>query len=323
MPTPSVPPIARRALFSLGTALAAAAALLYFSGVAAEHPAAGTSQTGSALQPQPSPAAQIVRYGHSERLQLQSQIALVLDEREGVLLLARDIDTPRPIASLTKLMTALVVLESDLPLEAPIVITTADLDRLKGSRSRLRVGSILTRDDLLRAALAASDNRAASALARSWPGGREAFIVAMNGKARALGMTSTHFADASGLDRHNVSTARDLARLLVAAGNHPRLPTYSTRSEVWVTDLASGHPVAWNNTNRLVRSDGWEIDLSKTGYTAEAGNCLVMRATIGQRPVSIVLLNSWGRLSKYGDAGRIRDWLLEAERKIPQTGLGA
>lgn len=300
----------RRLLLGLGMLVAVTGTLFYFSGVAAEDP------------PPPAVehyvrAGQIVEYGHPERLRLQSQIALVLDEREGVTLMARHIDTPRPIASLTKLMTALVVLESDLALDAPIVITTADLDRLKGSRSRLRVGSILTRDDLLRAALAASDNRAASALARTWPGGREAFIAAMNDKALALGMHDTRFADASGLDKRNVSTARDLGKLIIAARRHPRLPAYSTRTEVWVTDLASGHPVAWNNTNRLVRSGKWEINLSKTGYTSEAGNCLVIQATIGDRPVSIVLLNSWGKLSKYGDAQRIRDWLLETERRVP------
>lgn len=314
MPTlnPPSPPRTRRLVLGLVTASAVTGALFYFSGVSAENP--------------PAPAVahyvragQIIEHGHPERLRLQSQIALVLDEREGVTLMARQIDTPRPIASLTKLMTALVVLESDLALDTPIVITTDDLDRLKGSRSRLRVGSILTRDDLLRAALAASDNRAASALARTWPGGRAAFIAAMNDKALALGMHSTHFADASGLDKHNVSTARDLGKLLVAARQHPRLPTYSTRTEVWVTDLASGHPVAWNNTNRLVRNGNWEINLSKTGYTSEAGNCMVIQANIGDRPVSIVLLNSWGKLSKYGDAQRIRDWLLQTEQRVPPS----
>jgi len=300
----------RRLLLGLGTLAAVTGALFYFTGVAAEDPPAPVVDHYVR-------AGQIVEYGHPERLRLQSQIALVLDEREGVALMARHIDIPRPIASLTKLMTALVVLESDLALDAPIVITTADLDRLKGSRSRLRVGSILTRDDLLRAALAASDNRAASALARTWPGGREAFVAAMNARAQALGMHATHFADASGLDKRNVSTARDLGKLMIAARQHPRLPAYSTRTEVWVTDLASGHPVAWNNTNRLVRSGKWEINLSKTGYTSEAGNCMVIQATIGDRPVSIVLLNSWGKLSKYGDAQRIRDWLLETERRVP------
>jgi len=308
MPIQNLSPMVRRALLSLGLVLATVGTIFTFSGVSAEDPA-------PAPVVQFAPAAEIVALGRPDRLHLQSQIALVLDEREGVPLLERGIDTPRPIASLTKIMTALVVLESGLPLDAPIMITADDRDRLKGSRSRLRIGSILTRDDLLRAALAASDNRAASALARTWPGGREAFVAAMNDKAVALGMNQTRYADASGLNRHNVSTARDLARLLIAARQHPRLPAYSTRSEVWVTNLANGHPVAWNNTNRLVRNDRWEINLSKTGYTSEAGNCIMMQATIGQRPVSIVLLNSWGKLSKYGDAKRIRDWLLDTERK--------
>jgi len=308
MPMPRLALPLRRTLLTLGLVLPAAGAILFFSGVSAEDPA-----------PTPVvqivPATDIVAHGRPERLHLQSQIALVLDEREGVPLLERGIDTRRPIASLTKIMTALVILESDLPLDAPITITADDRDRLKGSRSRLRIGSILTRDDLLRAAIAASDNRAASALARSWPGGNEAFVAAMNARAATLGMTNTHYADASGLNKHNVSTARDLARLLIAASRNPRLPAYSTRSEVWVTNLANGHPVAWNNTNRLVRNGRWEINLSKTGYTSEAGNCLMMQATIGNRPVSIVLLNSWGKLSKYGDAQRIRDWLLRAEQK--------
>jgi len=262
-------------------------------------------------------ASQILAYGKPERLNLHSQVALIQDEREGVLLYARAIDTPRPIASLTKLMTALVVLESGQSLDEPLTVTNEDRDRLKGTRSRLPIGAILTRDDLLRAALAASDNRAAAALARHYPGGKEAFVAAMNDKARALGMAQTRFADASGLNPRNVSTARDLLRLAEAARAQPRLHVYSTRSEVWVTNLATNRPVAWNNTNRLVRSDGWDISLSKTGYTADAGNCLILQTTIGQRPVSIVLLNSWGKLSKYGDARRIRDWLIDTERRVP------
>jgi len=301
----------RRARTVVAGAGMAIVAVLLLSGMSDEQTETSTASSVTPVVP----AEQIIAIGHPNRLRLQSQIALVLDERDGVLLIEKQIDTPRPIASLTKIMTALVVLESGQPLDLPIVVTAEDRDRLKGSRSRLRIGSILTRDDLLRAALAASDNRAASALARTWPGGRDAFVEAMNLKAVSLGMTQTRFADSSGLNKNNVSTARDLSRLLVAARQHPRLPAYSTRGEVWVTDLASGHPVAWNNTNRLVRNRRWEINLSKTGYTSEAGNCLVMQATIGNRPVSIVLLNSWGKLSKYGDAQRIRDWLLDTENR--------
>ena len=262
------------------------------------------------------PAAQLVAFGRPERLNLQSQVALVRDEREGVTLFAREIDTPRPIASLTKLMTALVVLEARQPLDAPLTITTDDRDRLKGTSSRLHYGAILTRRDLLRAALGASDNRAASALARHWPGGREAFVAAMNGKAELLGMTHTRFADASGLDPRNVSTARDLAKLLEAVGHEPLIAHYTTRGEMWVTDLASGRPLDFFNTNRLTRIDGWDIQLSKTGYTADAGNCLVMHISVDGRPLSVVLLNSWGKHSKYGDAARIRDWLINTERRV-------
>jgi serine-type D-Ala-D-Ala endopeptidase (penicillin-binding protein 7) len=298
-------------LFALGAVFSAAGALFYFG--------AANSATAP-VAPAPAPyikAAELLRYASPERLALLSQVALVMDERDGVMLYERAIDTPRPIASLTKLMTALVVLESDLPLEAPITITTDDRDRLKGTQSRLHIGAILTRDDLLRAALNASDNRAAAALARTAPGGTAAFVATMNTKAQALGMTHTRFADASGLDPRNVSTARDLLKLLEAARAQPRIHAFTTSGELWVTDLASGRAIGFFNTNRLVRQEGWELALSKTGYTADAGNCLVMRVTVAGRPLSIVLLNSWGKASKYGDAQRIRDWLINTERRIP------
>jgi D-alanyl-D-alanine endopeptidase (penicillin-binding protein 7) len=300
-------------LFVLGAVFGVAGGLIHFSAARPEPAVAA---------PAPLPyvkAAELLRYASPERLALHSQVALVMDERDGVMLYGRAIDTLRPIASLTKLMTALVILESDLPLAAPIAITTDDRDRLKGTRSRLHFGAILTRDDLLRAALSASDNRAAAALARTAPGGTPAFVAAMNAKAQALGMNNTHFADASGLSSRNISTARDLLRLLEAARAQPRLHTFTTSGELWVTDLATGHTIEFFNTNRLVRQENWEIGLSKTGYTADAGNCLVMRVTVAGRPLSIVLLNSWGKASKYGDAQRIRDWLINTERRIPVT----
>jgi len=300
-------------LFALGAMFGIAGTLLYFS-------AANSDATPVAPAPIPYvKATELLRHASPGRLALLSQVALVMDERDGVMLYGRAIDTPRPIASLTKLMTALVVLESELPLDAPIAITTDDRDRLKGSHSRLHIGAILTRDDLLRAALSASDNRAAAALARTAPGGTEAFVAAMNAKAQALGMTNTRFADASGLNPGNVSTARDLLKLLEAARAQPRVHAFTTTGELWVTDLGTGHVIGFFNTNRLVRQDGWEMALSKTGYTSDAGNCLVMRVTVAGRPLSIVLLNSWGKASKYGDAQRIRDWLINAERRIPFT----
>lgn len=264
-------------------------------------------------------AAQILAYGKPERLRLRSQVALIMDEREGVPLYERAAATPRPIASLTKLMTALVILESDAALDEAVAITEEDRDRLKGSRSRIPFGTVLTRAELLRAALGASDNRAASALARNYPGGRAEFITAMNAKAQALDMTGTRFADASGLAAGNVSTARDLLKLLEAARSQPLIHRFTTSGEFQVTDLARGRVIEFVNTNRLVRQERWEIALSKTGYTADAGNCLVMRVTVAGRPLSIVLLNSWGRQTKYADAQRIRDWLIDTERRIPQV----
>ena len=300
-------------LLVLGAMFGVAGTLLYLS--------AANSDT-TPVAPAPIPyikAVELLRHASPARLALRSQVALVMDERDGVMLYGQAIDTPRPIASLTKLMTALVVLESGLPLEAPIAITTDDRDRLKGSHSRLQIGAILTRDDLLRAALSASDNRAAAALARTAPGGTQTFVASMNAKAQALGMTHTNFADASGLDARNISTARDLLRLLDAARAQPRIHAFTTSDEHWVTDLATGRAMGFFNTNRLLRQEGWGVALSKTGYTADAGNCLAMRVMVAGRPLSIVLLNSWGKASKYGDARRIRDWLIDIERRIPVT----
>lgn len=262
-------------------------------------------------------AAQILAHGKPERLRLRSQVALIMDEREGVILYERAPATPRPIASLTKLMTALVVLESNPAMDEGLAITQDDRDRLKGSHSRIPFGTVLTRAELLRAALGASDNRAASALARNYPGGSAAFVAAMNTKAQALDMTGTRFADASGLAPGNVSTARDLLKLLDAARREPLIHSFTTSGTFQVTDLVTGRSIEFVNTNRLVRQEQWEIALSKTGYTADAGNCLVMQVTVAGRPLSIVLLNSWGRSSKYADAKRIRDWLIDTERRIP------
>jgi len=262
-------------------------------------------------------AADIIEYGHPERLALQSGVALVMDDREGVMLYGRHIERPRPIASLTKLMTALVILESGLALDEQIKITRADRDRLRGTKSRLSFGAVFTRYDLLRAALGASDNRAAAALARTYPGGEDAMFDAMNARAQRLGMTQTRFTDASGLHNGNISTANDLVRLVSETQKHPLFETMTTTPSFRITNLASGRHVAFRNTNRLVHRDSWDIGLSKTGYTAAAGNCLIMQATISDRPLTIVLLNSWGKLSRYGDARRIQHWLEKAERRVP------
>lgn len=262
-------------------------------------------------------AGEIIQYSQPNRLSLQSSVAIVMDDREGVMLYGRNVDRPRPIASLTKLMTALVIIESGLSLDEQIKITREDRDRLRGTRSRLAFNAVFTRYDLLRAALGASDNRAAAALARTYPGGQDAMVRAMNAKAQALGMLQTRYADASGLDSSNVSTARDLTRLVAETRKHALLHILTTTASFRITDRASGREVAYHNTNRLLRKETWDIALSKTGYTAAAGNCLLMQTTIANRPLTIVLLDSWGKYSRYGDANRIHQWLEKAERRVP------
>ena len=310
-----------RLLLGLGlvTGIAAGGAFYWTQAQAKAEERAAIEAEAADTEPDYIPASQIIEYGHPSRLALRSQVALIIDEREEVPLYERQIDAPRPIASLTKLMTALVIVEAGLPLDEPITITRDDRDRLKGTRSRLGFGAMFTRLDLLRAALGASDNRAAAALARSYPGGTDAFVETMNTRAAALGMTNTRFADASGLNRHNISTARDLARLMVAARREPLIEAATTAADFEIYDIQGERTVGFVNTNRLVRHSYWQIHLSKTGYTADVGNCLIMQVTVGERPLTVVLLNSWGKLSKYADARRIRDWLLKAERSATAT----
>jgi D-alanyl-D-alanine endopeptidase (penicillin-binding protein 7) len=262
-------------------------------------------------------AAEIIEYGQPNRLALQSGVAMIMDDREGVMLYGRNIERQRPIASLTKLMTALVILESGLSLDEPVKLTREDRDRLRGTKSRLGFNAVFTRHDLLYAALGASDNRAAAALARTYPGGEEAMFQAMNAKAQQLGMTQTRFVDSSGLNNGNVSTANDLVRLVNETHKLELIQTMTTTPSFRVTDRNTGRQIAFRNTNRLVHRHSWDIALSKTGYTAAAGNCLIMQTTIAERPLTIVLLNSWGKLSRYGDARRIQQWLEKAERRVP------
>ncbi|MEK7696578.1 MAG: serine hydrolase [Pseudomonadota bacterium] len=267
----------------------------------------------------PISAADIIRHGKPERLGLRSRVALVWDDREGVPRYGRSIDEPRSIASLTKIMTALVILESGLPLDEIISVAPEDRDTLKRTTSHLPIGAALTRYDLLHAALASSDNRAAAALGRTWPGGMAAFIQAMNDKAEQLGMTRTRFADPTGLLAGNISTASDLVKLVAVARQQPLFRVLSTDGEFTLLNRASGQPIWMHNTNRLLREESsWDIRLSKTGYTAAAGRCLVMQTNVNGRPLTIVLLNSSGKLTRYGDVVRIRDWLLNTERRVPR-----
>ncbi len=241
-------------------------------------------------------------------LDVRSSAALVIEQAGGRTLYAKNSDVVVPIASITKLMTAIIVLDAQLNLQSYVAISDDDVDLVKHTRSRLKVGTALERDDLLRLALMASENRAASALARSYPGGTPAFVAAMNQKAAELGMLRTRFVDGTGLSRDNVSTAQDLAKLVVAAYNYALIQEYSTLTSHAVrTD--SGRVLAFGNSNGLVKDGAWHIDVSKTGYISEAGRCLVMQARIAAKPVVIVLLDSWGKATRMGDANRIKRWM--------------
>jgi D-alanyl-D-alanine endopeptidase (penicillin-binding protein 7) len=261
-------------------------------------------------------AAQLQTAPDPSRLKLASANVLVIDASSNELVFAKAANEVTPIASLTKLMTAMVTLDADLPLDEPIAIDTDDFDYVKGTRSRLRMGAELSRQEMLRLALMASENRAAASLARNYPGGTDAFVAAMNEKARSLGMTQTRYQDPTGLSARNVSTASDLARLVSAAAEYPLIREFSTTPSHFVEVQPTGQVLGFNNTNRLVKSSGWDILLSKTGYIREAGKCLVMLATIASKPFVIVLLDSAGRYTRLGDAERVRYWL-ETGRSLP------
>ena len=254
---------------------------------------------------------------------VQSSGVLVFDPTTGQTLFSKNAEHVTPIASITKIMTAMVVLDAKLPMDDPIEITTEDIDTVKNTRSRLPVGSHFRRDDLMRLALMASDNRAASALGRNFPGGLAAFVAAMNDKANALGLTQTHYVDSSGLSPANVSSPQDLGKLVAAASRYPLITEYSTTGAVHVTLPDSKRKLSFVNTNALVRNSDWKIGLSKTGYINEAGKCLVMQAMIANQPVVIVLLDSWGRLTRVADANRIRKWLEKNPGKVVASPLRA
>ncbi|WP_153109661.1 D-alanyl-D-alanine endopeptidase [Propionivibrio limicola] len=248
--------------------------------------------------------------GAEQKLSVQSGFAFVFDQGAGEALYQKNAGAVVPIASITKLMTAMVVLDSAPNLQAPITISENDVDYLRGSRSRLPVGTVIGRETALLLALMSSENRAAHALARHYPGGLPAFLGAMNAKARELGMRDTHFEDPTGLTKNNVSTARDLARMVAAAQRYPLIREFSTTPEAFVE--VSGRQMAYRNTNPLVKSAAWDVGVSKTGYIQEAGKCLVMQARVAEKPVVIVLLDSAGKETRVGDANRIRRWMEHA-----------
>ncbi len=253
------------------------------------------------------------------RLVIQSSAVVVQDEETGAVLFEKNAGAVVPIASITKLMTAMVVLDASQNLQETLIIDMGDVDTLKGTSSRLRLGTHLNREEMLRLALMSSENRAASALSRYYPGGRSAFVAAMNAKSKMLGLSDTSFEDPTGLNAGNVSSARDLVRLVGAAHSYPLIREFTTTAAYDVN--VNGRSQTFRNTNPLVRAktNDWEIGLSKTGYINEAGKCLVMQAWVNNKPTIIVLLDSWGRLTRIGDANRIKRWIESNVAQRPRT----
>ena len=258
-------------------------------------------------------------HGQQDLLDLKSSVALVIDQETREVLFSKNDSAVLPIASLTKLMTGLLISEAHLPMDEMITITQDDVDTEKHSSSRLRVGTVLSRGELLHLALMSSENRASHALGRTYPGGLGAFVKQMNSRARVLGMGDTSYVEPTGLSSRNQSSAKDLATLVTVAYNDPVLRELST---------SPGHQVAvgnrtlqYNNTNRLVKNPDWDIGLQKTGYISEAGQCLVMQTKIAGRKLIMVFLDSAGKLSRLGDAERVRRWV-ESTPVVPQPAAG-
>ncbi len=265
--------------------------------------------------PVPSYAQRLGLHDTEDPLDLRSAAVLVLDQDTNEVLLSKNPEAVLPIASITKLMTALVVIEAQQPMDELLTINAEDVDTEKGSRSRLQLGTQLTRGEMLHLALMASENRAANALGRHYPGGLPAFVEAMNRKAQALGMTHTRYVEPTGLSSRNQSNARDLALLMREADKSQTIRRLSTALDA---EVAVGRrALHFRNTNGLVRSGDWEIGLQKTGYIAEAGRCVVMQAHLAGRKLIMVLLDSAGRYARIGDAERIRRWLTTPEFAPP------
>jgi D-alanyl-D-alanine endopeptidase (penicillin-binding protein 7) len=250
-------------------------------------------------------------------LKLASAVAMIVDQSSGATIYSHNASNPAPIASITKLMTAMVVLDAGLSMDEPITVAEEDVDSLRNSGSRLRVGTTLTRQEMLQIALMASENRAAAALARTYPGGTTRFVAAMNRKAAELGMSRSHFVDSTGLHSQNVSTAEDLVKMVRAGHNYEQIRAMST-TEAYDVVQDNGRLTPYKNTNALVKSPSWDIGLSKTGFINEAGRCLVMQAKIASRPVIIVLLDSWGKYTRIADARRVKKWLEASRTTAPR-----
>lgn len=258
-------------------------------------------------------------YAKDLKPNVKSSIAMIVHHETGEIIYQKNAYTKASIASLTKIMTAMVVLDSGINLDEEVKITKADIDRIKRTGSRIPLGARLTRYELLKFALMASDNRAASALSRSYPTGQKGFIEAMNVKAKQLGMFNTVFADPTGLNKNNVSTARDLVRMVQAAYQYPEIRNLTTQSKGEISYGKRNYKIGFVNTNRLVRKGDWDIGLSKTGFIREAGRCLVMQAVVKDEPVIMIFLDSYGKLTRFADAKRVKKWMEKNYNKSHQV----
>jgi len=249
-------------------------------------------------------------------VQIASGSAMVVDLKTHEVIYSRNPDQVRPIASLTKLMTAMVTLDAKLPLDEVISVDIHNTSEMRGVFSRVKVNSEITRKQMIQLALMSSENRAAASLAAHYPGGYDAFIRAMNAKAKQLGMTQTHYVEPTGLSPRNVSTARDLTRLLLASQKYPLIGELSTTSEKTAVFAHPAYALPFRNTNHLIMNPSWNIQLTKTGYTDDAGHCLAMRATINGKPVTLVVMDAFGKYTAFADANRLRTWM-ETGKTVP------
>ena len=249
-------------------------------------------------------------------VQIASGSAMVVDLKSHEVIYSRNPDEVRPIASLTKLMTAMVTLDAKLPLDEVINIDISNTPEMRGVFSRVKLNSEITRRQMIQLALMSSENRAAASLAAHYPGGYSAFIKAMNAKAKSLGMTRTRYVEPTGLSPRNVSTARDLTRLLLASQRYPLIGELSTTSEKTAVFSHPAYALPFRNTNHLIMNPSWSIQLTKTGYTDDAGHCLAMRATINGKPVTLVVMDAFGKFTAFADANRLRTWM-ETGKTVP------
>lgn len=278
---------------------------------------ASPKRLAKAVPPRPSFGHLAGLHSTADDLDLKSSVAYVIDQDTNEVLVSKNDQAVLPIASITKLMTGVVISEAKLSMDESITITQDDVDTEKGSSSRLKVGTTLTRGELLHLSLMASENRAAHALGRTYPGGLQAFVDLMNAKAAALGMRDTRYIEPTGLSSKNQSSAKDLATLVSLAYQDPILRELSTSPSHQVE--VGKHTLNYKTTNRLIKNPNWDIGLQKTGYISEAGQCLVMQAKIAGRKLIMVFLDSAGKLSRVADAERVRKWVEVNHAFRPQT----